>query len=213
MRTLYHFGDSYSTCALNVKHYVEILSDKLKYDYLHYGVGGSSNENIFIQFLKHIYNFKDGDILFFNFSFFVRGTYYDKDKKEILSSNFFVNDSLRNYRKIDLEGLEYVMGVFDYHVNHMEDYNRKVFNRFDTIFDLLVKRNISIYYIFNENCEFSDDLLKNGFNIKFPDGYTNWLHQMDYHGEQECHYTKGVQPEIYQHIIQNYPEILNKTLI
>jgi hypothetical protein len=213
MRTLYHFGDSYSICVHNVKHYVEILSDKLKYEYLLYGQGGSSNENILSEFLKHIYKFKDGDILFFNFSFFTRGTYYDRDSKKILSSNFFVNDSLKNYRKIDLEGLEYVMGVFDYHLNHTEDYNRKIFDKFDTIFELLVKKNISIYYIFIVNDDFSDDLLKYGLNIKFYPGFHAWLHQMDYHEEHDCHYTRGVQPEIYQHIIQNYPEILNKTLI
>ncbi len=81
------------------------------------------------------------------------------------------------------------------------------------MFDLLVKRNIKIYYIFNENTEFSDDLLKNGFNIKFPTGFCNWLHQMDYHKEEDCHYTKGVQPNICDHIIEHYPDILIKTLI
>jgi hypothetical protein len=181
---------------------VEILSNKLNLTYKQYCIGGSSNELILIRFLKQIYNFKDGDVLFFNFSFFVRGAYYDKDKKEILSSNQFVNDSLRHYREQDLESLEYVMCVFDYHINNLEDYNRKVFVKFDTIFELLVKKNIKIYYLFIENSEFSDDLLKYGANIKFSMGFCKWLHNMDYHKEEDCHYTRGVQELIYDEIIK-----------
>lgn len=201
MNRVHHFGDSYSTVPYNVKHFVNILSDKLNYTYVQYGVGGSSNEQILTKFLRGIYDYQDGDVLFFNFSFFVRGTYYDRDRREILSSNFFVSDKSRHYRDIDLVGLEYIMSVFDYHINNMEDYNRKIFDKFDTVFELLVKRNISIYYIFNENSEFSNDLLKYGKNIIFPTGFCQWLHDMDYHREEECHYTRGVQDKIYDSII------------
>jgi hypothetical protein len=208
MNKLYHFGDSYGINEQHNKHYVELLSDKLNLTYENYSVGGYSNELILTRFMKEIYNFQDGDVLFFNFSYFVRGTYYDKNRNEILSSNYFVNDTLRNYRERDLVGLEYVMSVFDYHVNNLEDYNRKVFDKFDTLFELLVKKNITIYYLFIENSEFSDDLLKNGFNIKFPTGFCNWLYQMDYHKEQDGHYTMGVQDNIYDHIVDLYPELV-----
>ena len=208
MNKLYHFGDSYGINEQHNKHYVELLSDKLNLTYENYSVGGYSNELILTRFMKEIYNFQDGDVLFFNFSYFVRGTYYDKNRNEILSSNYFVNDTLRNYRERDLVGLEYVMSVFDYHVNNLEDYNRKVFDKFDTLFELLIKKNITIYYLFIENSEFSDDLLKNGFNIKFPTGFCNWLYQMDYHKEQDGHYTMGVQDNIYDHIVDLYPELV-----
>jgi len=164
------------------------------------GMGGSSNELIFTRFLQNIYNFNDGDVIFFNFSFFIRGTYYDKDKKEILSSNFFINETLKKYRKIDLVGIEYVMDVFNYIIHCSEDYNRKVFDKFNVVFELLVKRNISIYYIFNENSEFSNDLLDYGTNIKFPTGFCNWLHENDYNREEECHYTQGIQPILFNKI-------------
>ena len=213
MNKLYHFGDSYATISHKAKHFVRLISDKLDYKYVGLGVGGSSNELILTRFLKEIYNFNDGDIIFFNFSFFVRGTYYDRNKKEILSSNFFINDSMKNYREIDLIGLEYVMSVFDYFIHNNEDYNRKVFDKFNTVFELLVNRNISIYYIFNENSEFSDDLLKYGTNIKFPHGFCNWLRENDYHREEECHYTKGVQGQIYDHIISQYPRLFLKDII
>ena len=212
MNKLYHFGDSYGNNSQYSKHYVELLSDKLNLTYEPYSVGGSSNELILTRFMKEIYNFQDGDVLFFNFSYFVRGTYYDKNRNEILSSNYFVDDTLRNYRERDLVGLEYVMSVFDYHVNNLEDYNRKVFDKFDTLFELLVKKNIKIYYLFIENSEFSDDLLKNGFNIKFPTGFCNWLYQMDYHKEQDGHYTMGVQGNIYDHILELYPDLVPVTV-
>jgi spore cortex formation protein SpoVR/YcgB (stage V sporulation) len=124
-----------------------------------------------------------------------------------------VNDTLRSYWKKDLAGLEYVMGVFDYHLNNLEDYNRKVFDKFDTIFELLIERKIKIYYLFIENSEFSDDLLKHGFNIKFPTGFCKWLYEMGYHKEQETHYTIGVQGDIYNHIVNMYPDIVVKKLI
>jgi hypothetical protein len=212
MNKLYHFGDSYGGTPKYGKHYVELLSDKLNLTYKQYCIGGSSNELILTRFLKQIYNFKDGDVLFFNFSFFVRGTYYDKNRNEILSSNYFVNDTLRNYRERDLVGLEYVMSVFDYHVNNLEDYNRKVFDKFDTIFELLVKKNIKIYYLFIENSEFSDDLLKHGTNIKFSVGFCKWLHNMGYHKEEDCHYTRGVQDNIYDHIVDLYPELITEDI-
>ena len=212
MNKLYHFGDSYGINSQYGKHYVELISDKLNLTYEPYSVGGSSNELILTRFMKDLYNFRDGDVLFFNFSYFVRGTYYDKNRNEILSSNYFVNDTLRNYRERDLVGLEYVMSVFDYHVNNLEDYNRKVFDKFDTLFELLVKKNIKIYYLFIENSEFSDDLLKNGFNIKFPTGFCNWLYQMDYHKEQDGHYTMGVQGNIYDHIVDLYPELITEDI-
>jgi len=202
MNKLYHFGDSYGNNSQYSKHYVELLSDKLNLTYEPYSVGGSSNELILTRFMKDLYNFKDGDVLFFNFSYFVRGTYYDKNRNEILSSNYFVDDTLRNYRERDLVGLEYVMSVFDYHVNNLEDYNRKVFDKFDTLFELLVKKNIKIYYLFIENSEFSDDLLKYGTNIKFPVGFCKWLRNMGYHKEEDCHYTRGVQELIYNEVIK-----------
>lgn len=207
MNKLHHFGDSYATIPQGTKHFVELLSDNLNLTYMSYGVGGSSNELILTEFLKRIYKFKEGDVIFFNFSYFVRGTYYDKDKKKILSSNLFVNDTRRNYREKDLENLEYVMSVFDYHVNNLEDYNRKVFDKFDTIFELLVKRNIKICYLFIENSEFSDDLLKHGTNIKIENGFCKWLYEMDYHKDEDCHYTRGVQGNILEYIMNLYPHI------
>ena len=212
MNKLHHFGDSYATNPNNTKHFVELLSYKLNLTYVPYGVGGYSNELILTRFMKEIYNFKDGDVLFFNFSFFIRGTYYDKNKKQIVSSNYFVNDTFRNYSEKDLVGLEYVMSIFDYHLNNTEDYNRKVFDKFDTLFELLVKKNIKIYYLFIENSEFSDDLLKNGFNIKFPTGFCKWLYQMDYHKEQDCHYTRGIQGNIYNHIVELYPDLITEDI-
>ena len=212
MNKLYHFGDSYSVVFENSKHYVKLLSEKLDLKYGHFGRGGSSNEQILTRFLSNIFEFKAKDVLFFNFSYFVRGTYYDKEKKEILSSNYFVNDISKRYRDFDLKGLEYVMGVFDYHIKNIEDYNRKVFDKFDVVFETLNKRGVKIYYQFIENSEFSDDLLKYGTNIKIPGGFYNWLRQMDYHREEDGHYSKDVQNNILDYIIELHPNLITEDI-
>lgn len=211
MNKLYHFGDSYSNVKIGSKHYVNLLSEKLNLEYNHFGVGGSSNELILNDFLGKIFEYRFGDVLFFNFSYFVRGTYYDKEKKKIMSSNYFVSDLSKQYRDFDLKGLEYVMNVFDYQIKNMEDYNRKVFDKFDIVFELLINKGIKIYYQFIENSEFSDDLLKHGVNIKIDDGFYNWLCQMDYHKEEDGHYSKGVQSNILDYIIGLYPDLTSKS--
>jgi len=72
----------------------------------------------------------------------------------------------------------------------------------------LVRKNIKIYYLFIENSEFSDELLKHGTNIKIENGFCNWLREMDFQKEDDYHYTKYVQGDIYNHIISLYPHIV-----
>lgn len=203
MNTLYHFGDSYGTVGAEPsKHFVQLISETLNYNYKHESVGGSSNDQIFNKFLKFIYEFKSGDMIFFNFSFFVRGSYYDKEEKKIMSTNYIVNDIDKKITSEGIVGKEYLYGILNYQLDCVEDYNRKVFDRFDTIFKLLSEMNISIYYIFIENSEWSDELLNYGTNIKFENGFYNWLHRMGYHNHEECHYTKGIQGNIRDYIIE-----------
>jgi len=214
---VYHFGDSYGVVFHNSKHFVKLISERLGYDYNPNSVGGSSNEMIFSELLKSVYRFESGDMLFFNFSFFIRGSYYDLDNKEIMSTNYYVSENMSNYGKIirgfiEMNRLEYMSGVLTYILNHNEDYNRKLFEKFNIIFELLTKKNVTIYYIFNENCDFSDDLLRYGNHIKFDNGFCNWLTEMGYHNEEDGHYTLGVQPNIMEHVLNKCPE-LNKKLL
>ena len=214
MNKIYHFGDSYGgVVAEGSKHFVRLMSEKLGYGYEHNSVGGSSNEMIFSKLLKNIYRFEAGDMLFFNFSFFIRGSYYDMNNKEVLSTNKYVSENIGNHGEItsnfiELDRLEYMSGVLSYILNHNEDYNRKLFEKFNILFELLTKKNVTIYYIFNENCEFSDDLLKYGNHIKFDNGFCNWLTEMGYHKSEDCHYTFGVQPNIMEHVFNKIKKLI-----
>ena len=209
MNKIHHFGDSYGgVTAEGSKHFVRLISEKLGYGYENNSVGGSSNEMIFSKLLKSIYRFEPGDMLFFNFSFFIRGSYYDMDNKEVMSTNRYVSEQSgsemygkKNPVYLEMERLEYMSGVISYILDYNEDYNRKLFEKFNILFELLTKKNVTIYYIYNENCDFSDDLLKYGNHIRFSSGFCNWLTEMGYHNGEDCHYTFGVQPDIMEHVL------------
>ena len=207
MNVVYHFGDSYGTTDKKSKHFVQLLSEDKGYIYNSEGVeGGCSNEEIFNKLLNLIYDFKDGDILFFNFSFLTRGTYWDIDEKKIITTNRIYNDMGRIYNeKIDgynpLNNKEYVVGVITYHSEHTEDYSRKLFHKFDIIFKQLIERNISTYYIFNiHDYSYTNELLSYGVNIQFPGGFIPWLYENGYHNHEEMHYSIGAQPNIYNYL-------------
>lgn len=208
MKKIYHFGDSYG--GVNAEgsiHFVQLMSKKLGYRYEQNNVGGSSNEMIFSKLLENIYRFEPGDMLFFNFSFFIRGSYYDMDDKKIMSTNKFVSENILNHGEITtgfikIDRLKYMSGVISYILDHNEDYNRKLFEKFNILFELLTKKNVTIYYIYNENCDFSDDLLNYGNHIRFSSGFCNWLTEMGYHKGEDCHYTLGVQPDIMEHVLK-----------
>jgi hypothetical protein len=214
---IYHFGDSYGgVTAEGSKHFVRLISEKLGHRYEHNSVGGSSNEMIFNKLLKNIYRFEPGDMLFFNFSFFIRGSYYDLDNKEVMSTNKYVSEqSIQTmYGKIqpkfiEMDRMKYMSGVISYILDYNEDYNRKLFEKFNILFELLTKKNVTIYYIFNENSDFSDDLLNYGNHIKFDNGFCNWLTEMGYHKGEDCHYTFGVQPFIMEYVLNKCPELNN----
>jgi hypothetical protein len=220
MNKIFHFGDSYGGTNLeNSKHFVRLMSEKMGYGYEHNCIGGSSNEMIFSKLLSNIFRFKSGDILFFNFSFFIRGSYYDLDEKTIMSTNRYVseNSDKNMYGKIQsrffkIDRLQYMTGILSNLLDYNEDYNRKLFEKFNILFELLTKKEITIYYIFNEDNNFSDDLLKYGNHIKFDNGFCNWLTEMGYHNQEDCHYSIGVQPNIMEHVFNKCPE-LNKLIL
>ena len=208
MKKIYHFGDSYGgVTAEGSIHFVQLMSKKLGYRYEQNNVGGSSNEMIFSKLLENIYRFEPGDMLFFNFSFFIRGSYYDMDDKKVMSTNKYVSENIPNHGEItagfiEMDRLRYMSGVISYILDHNEDYNRKLFEKFNILFELLTKKNVTIYYIYNENCDFSDDLLNYGNHIRFSSGFCNWLTEMGYHKGEDCHYTLGVQPDIMEHVLK-----------
>lgn len=200
MGTLYHFGDSYGSVGSYDKHFVRLISEKIgNINYTNQVTGGLSNEQILTKLLSCIMNIKKGDMLFFNFSFFVRGCYYDRDMGELKSTNYFYNDK-SVFRKINTKK-DYIIDIITHLLDYNEDYNRRVFHQFNAIFEQLHLMDIPIYYIFIVENEWSDALLNYGNKICFPTDFSTWLDDNGYHNQEECHYTRGIQENICDYVM------------
>lgn len=201
MNSLYHFGDSYATVKYydDNKHFCHHIANELNLEYCFDAFGGLSNELIFDRILNRLNDFKEGDVIFVNFSFFVRGCYYDKKSKDIKSTNTLYNEIYNNKiyntklynREILNDG---VVDLIKYYLNNTIDYNVRIFKLIDSVFKFLNENGVLIFYIFIEEFEWSDFLLKNGTNISFTNGFYKWLQKNNFHNEEDIHYTVGIQP-------------------
>jgi hypothetical protein len=197
--TIHHFGDSYGRTDGITKHFVELMSDDIGFKYICHCDGGLSNEMILNKILGKVSTFKNGDVIFINLSFFTRGSYYDKNESQIMSTNKIYNEGVKNIKMvID----EYITDIVDYQLRNSEDYNRRIFQLFNSLLGELIKQDIKIYYIFIEEPEW-DNLLTNGINLKFGNGFEKWLISNGYRNCDECHYTKNTQSTIKDYILFN----------
>ncbi len=202
MGKLFHFGDSYGTVKYygSNRNFCHHMAGIIRYDYTSFAAGGLSNEIIFRKILENIENYKDGDILFINFSFLSRGCFFDKTKKEIKSTNTLYNEiydkkiyNKNAYNRI-LKENEGVLSLVEYYLNNSEDYNFRLFGLISPLFEYIISKGVSIFYIFAEESQYTDLLLTCGVNIKFKDGYVKWLMKNGFHNEEDIHYSVGVQP-------------------
>ena len=204
MGTLYHFGDSYGGVGDHDKHFVKHISERINYDFSNQVQSGSANEEILTRLLSCIMDIKEGDMLFFNFSFFIRGCYYNRKMNRIMATNSIYNDSYSYYeinRPIETKD-DYIIDIINYQLDNNEDYNRRLFFQFDAIFKQLRHRNIPIYYIFIVENEWSNTLLNYGTKITFPLHFSKWLDDNGYHNQEECHYTRGIQENICDYVMK-----------
>lgn len=201
MKSFHHFGDSYATVKYydDNKHFCHHIADSLGYSYCFNGLGGLSNELIFNRILSNLGSMVDGDILFINFSYLVRGCYYDRKNKEIKSTNTLYNEMYKNkifnqskYKNQLIE--DGIIDLLNYYLDNALDYNVRLFTLMDSMFKYLIEKGINIFYIFVEEFDWSNELLNYGINISFKDGFGNWLIKNNFHNEEDIHYTVGIQP-------------------
>jgi hypothetical protein len=203
MKKLFHFGDSYGTVKYHGdnKHFCHHIADSIEYEYITaFTVGGVSNEIIFRKILEQIQNYREGDIIFINFSFLSRGCFLNKVTNTIESTNVLFNEiydkkvfNKYKYSKI-LEENEGVLSLVDYYIKNPIDYNFRLFKLINPLFEYLISKKISIFYIFIEESSYTDTLLNCGTNIKFEDGFGNWLIKNNFHNNEDVHYSIGIQP-------------------
>jgi len=96
--TFWHFGDSFAFSGNNPESFGLLLSRKFNMSYEFHAVSGSANQMIFSNILKNDSNYKPGDIIFINWSFFHRGCYVG-DNHDIKSTNEFFNENVNEITK------------------------------------------------------------------------------------------------------------------
>jgi hypothetical protein len=202
MNTVYHFGDSYGVIPRG-KTFVELAANQAGYNYCNKSLGGLSNEMILNVLLKNLSVILSEDIVFINFSFLPRGCWYDEKFNRIRSTNELYHDVYSSKQYIEAKG-EHVIALIDYYLHQTKDYNVRIFTLVNSVLEFLNQKGVKIYYVFVENPEWIDPLVKVGTNIKFNDGFCTWLQRNKFHSEEEGHYSKGIQP-----LLANL--ILNKT--
>lgn len=221
MNSMFHFGDSYGLCAKSIneplKHFVEISADTIGYKYVKLVWPGMSNEMIFNSIISSLHLFKRNDIIFVNFSFWVRGCYWDENFDKIKSTNNLFNE-IKNIKlqpeQLSSKKIQELQILIDYYLNMTEDYNRKLFTLINSIFVYLKKIGIKIYYIFvDDDTNWSNLLLTKGSNLKFENGFAKWLQKHSFHNEEESHYSAGIQNTLTDFILNNTNNFTNKSLI
>jgi hypothetical protein len=211
---IHHFGDSY--CLTNIgPNFCQIMAENIGYQYSLYGVRGYSNEQILNSIIKNLHKFKSGDKIFINFSFFTRGCWYDNKTKSIQSLNRFYNDIEKTKTNLGEMQIQKIISLIDYYLINTEDNAKKLFTIIDSIFQYIEKLGIKIFYIFVDEYDWSDELLNNGINIKFKNGFGFWLKENNFHLDTDGHYTKGIQDMLADIILKktnNLEETINKKI-
>lgn len=251
MNSFWHFGDSFAYNDFNLEftntqynNFGHIISKKLELDYQFRAVGGYSNDDIFLSILKESNNFKEGDVLFINWSFFSRGSYVDvydsnhnlmqfKEYEFDLNQNDFLikstnhwfneNDMKLNEHQANFEDfISNYKFMMDYILNYNFDYNLKLFHKIFTYLKTLDDKNIKIYNLFirdSESLYHNDTKLKIkfkehvGYFLNFEPSYFDWLVDNEYKGEQEGHYSEGIQEILANHILYKMKNYTNNNLI
>lgn len=216
MTTIHHFGDSYTTVNDSItlrpkENFIELIGKKFSCQYHNYGYCGGSNEMIFNILLNQYTNIRENQIIFVNFSFLTRGTYYDESNKKIDATNSLYHEiyDIKYFERADED--KKLLLLIDYYLNHHKDYNFRLFKLIDNFFRILIEeKKCKIFYIHIDNMDYIDELLNYGVQIKFESGFGNWLKQNNFHKEEEGHYSKNIQG-ILEKIISDKTQDLSST--
>lgn len=205
MSSLWHFGDSWGLSG-EEKNFSHHLSDKLNLKNINLCSGGHSNEMILSDIIKFQNDFKPGDFLLINWSYFSRPTLIWKDKitSHIVSASDDISaqeDEFISYRDYILK--KYIDESY---------YEFFIFSQLfiNPILNNLLKNHIKIFHIFIANF---NSLTINGkerecdfktFNIpgKLLDfgkfGYSGFLFENDFvaNPDESMHYKRGKQIDI-----------------
>jgi len=215
--TLYHFGDSFATSCEFEPIFTEHMAKEMWMHWRGHGLPGGCNEQIFSEILKNLHNFKGGDLLIINWSYFSRISYCTFGKDKINSSNRLypvnreteLSDGYRDYILDTSLNMNYdnATKIFKSHLPALLQYFDKIGVQYIQTFlsnDLFLegKKLDNPYKVFKE--------LKN--IISFDDNYEyeSWLDSIGWKNEECCHYTSGIQPDLSKYFIKKYYDFYKK---
>ena len=150
---------------------------------------------------------------------------YNETQNIIKSTNHWFDENHGEFNKDEFEFYDFITNhkfIMDYLLSHNFDYNLKLFNTisiyFKTlkdkgikIFNLFIRDNESLYYNnLTLNLSFKDEL---GYVVDYEPSYFEWLEKNEYKGEEEGHYTKGIQPILAGEILKRMETKMTEGLI
>lgn len=190
MNTLHHFGDSFGITTKST-HFVELIANKLKLNYINYSKNGLSNELILSKILENLNKIQSNDYVFINFSYFNRGSFFDIETNEIISTA-----SIRNAKHFKMTD------IVEYYLKHDLDYNKRVFNLINLLFKNLAERNIKVFYIFIDDATYKNELISYGKNLEFTPSFHIFLDENAFHAQADGHYSDNIQPLLCELVFQ-----------
>lgn len=208
--TLYHFGDSFGKAENFSNSFGIKIANHYGLKYLDFSDGGLSNDQILQRILSNLHIFKNGDVVLINFSYLTRFLTLDPNLNLTSTAKYFDDNSKQSTDLMNsfYDGRETLM---DYFLNYNFEYNIKLFKTINSLLDSLNKMGIKTYSVLlkkdilyngerliNPN-EYELDLIN---ELKFEPTYYDWLVNKGWKNEEEGHYTKGIQDELYLEYIK-----------
>lgn len=222
--TLWHFGDSFGcweSYKIGLKHttkgYSNYVADHFKLNHQHRAQESLSNAQIISRIITEIPNFKSGDLILINWSFFDRFPVMTEPHKEgrIISLNSLITK--------EVEGVldeSYSKQYLDYNILHRSNFQKEEWN---ILFWLFLKPTIQtinrlgckVFVSFNnnvyggENKNIEHDVLNECNNSAefekyklemyiITQNYIGLIHDNDWYSDTDgcVHYKKGIQPKL-----------------
>jgi len=205
--TLWHFGDSYSRWGNEPIGFSEFIAKNYNLKHNHLGISGHSNELIFGDILRNLNNFKKGDLIIINWSFFTRTTYVDNDNNILSLNNIIAGIKPQTSVNYNLYSDDYLRFLIDESHTFQKEYSIKLFkNLVNPLLNYLIQKEITPISSFN--CFVSNEIIDRRISyemIETPNtikwirdnfGYKNFLGVNFFEGDEQDHYKNGIQEKL-----------------
>jgi len=140
--TLWHFGDSFGLWGTAPKGFSSYIADYFNLELKHLCVAGNSNDLILYDLIEHLNYIKEGDVIIFNWSFFPRTSFIDKEYK-VQSFNRIYTQPNKSYEEHGIETDEYMKFLIHESTEFSREYTIKLFrNNINPIITNLHSRGV-----------------------------------------------------------------------